>query len=170
MINIFLKQKIKKLTKKYVRAKKFRAYKDIHDVIVLFDIENLSVAEYFIKTLVQDGKKVKAYSFDKKRNKHQLPESYHIWTKDAFGFFDGIPKKQELLVFMKDSADTLIDITIKPTPVLQYLFLNTSADFRVGFNSDKAALYDLLIEHDQKREFSFFLDQMLFYMKSLRTK
>lgn len=170
MITIFLKQKIKKLTKEYVRVKKFRAYKDIHDVIVLFDIEHLFLAEHFIETLIQDGKRVEAYSFDKKRNKYQLPESYHIWTKDALTFIDGIPKQQELLVFKKDSADTLIDLTIKSTPVLQYLFLNTSADFRVGFNSDKVALYDLLIEHNQKQELSFFLNQMLFYMKSLRTK
>jgi len=112
---------------------------------------------------------VRAYSFDKKNIRHQLTETYHIWTRGSLEF-NGAPKKKELLAFAKEPADTLIDLTTKAAPVLQYLFLNVSADFRVGFNRDNAALYDLLIEHTQGQEFSFFLDQMLFYMKSLRTK
>jgi len=48
MIEIFLKQKIKKLTKDYVRAKKFREYKDIHEVIVFFNIENIPAVQHFV--------------------------------------------------------------------------------------------------------------------------
>jgi len=169
MINIFLKQKIKKLAKNYVRTKRFRTFENIHEIIIFFNIENLLEVEHFVETLIQYGKKVRAYSFDKKKNKHQLPEIYHILTKDMFEL-NGIPKKQKLLAFTQDYADTLIDLTINPSPVFQYLFLNAPADFRIGFNKGNAALYDLLIERNQDQEFSFFLAQMLFYMKSLRTK
>jgi hypothetical protein len=169
MIKIFLKQKIKKLAKNYVRAKRFRTFENIHEIIVFFNIENLPEVERFVETLIQHGKKVRAYSLDKKKNKHKLSAVYHILTKDVFEL-NGIPKKRELLAFTKESADTLIDLTKNPSPVFQYFFLNAHADFRIGFNKENAALYDLLIECNQEHEFSFFLAQMLFYMKSLRTK
>lgn len=170
MIKIFLKHEIKKLTKRYVRFKQFREYNEIHDVIVFFNIENMPDAEIFIKTLIQDGKKVTAYSFDKKNdNALRLPDIYHILTKNALNF-GCIPKKNELLAFKRQQADTLIDLTITPSLILKYLFLNSSANYRIGFNRENGALYDLLIEHNQGQAFSFFLNQMLFYMKSLRTK
>jgi len=170
MIKIFLKHEIKRLTKKYVRSKQFREYEVIHDVIVFFNMENLPDVELFIKTLIQDGKNVTAYSFDKKNiTALRLPDCYHLLTKDALNF-GCIPKKNELLAFKRKQADTLIDLTINPSLILKYLFLNSSADYRIGFDRENAALYDLLIEHNQEQGFSYFLDQMLFYMKSLRTK
>jgi len=170
MIKIFLKRKINKLTKDFVRVKKFREYHTIRDVIVFFNIENLSDVVTFIDKLTKDGKNVTAYSFDKSKNSdHQLPEYYHILTKKSLNF-DCTPKIEVLAAFTQHQADTLIDLTINPSLILKYLFLNSSADYRIGFNRDKATLYDLLIEYNQEQEFPFFLEQMLFYMKSLRTK
>ena len=170
MMNIFLKNQIKKLTKNSVRVKMFREYKDIRQVMLLFNMEDLAVVESFVKTLVADGKLVTAYSFELNNNAYpQLPDNFTILNKENLNFFR-IPKSAELSVFKGHRSDTLIDLTKKPSLILRFLFLNSPSDFRVGFNRDNAPLYDLLIEQNQEQDFSFFVGQMLFYMKSLRTK
>jgi hypothetical protein len=170
MIKIFLKRQIKKLTDNLVRVKTFRDYEDIRKVILLFDIEDLAVVKTFVDTLIVDGKQVSAYSFDAKKNVYpQLPEHFKIWNKDQLDFY-GIPKSAGLSAFTEHTADTLIDLTNASSLVLRYLFLHAPADFRVGFNRDNALLYDLLIERSQEQDFAFFVNQLLFYMKRLRTK
>lgn len=170
MINIFITKKIKKLTKELVRVKTFREYEKIHRVTLLFDIEDLTSVETLVQTLNSEGKDVTAYSFDSKNQSiPQLPETFNIWNKSNLDFW-GIPKEADFKIFKGREADTLIDLTKKTSPIMRYLFLNSSADFRVGFNHDNALLYDLLIERNEAQEFSFFVNQMLFYMKSLRTK
>lgn len=170
MINIFIKKQIKKLTKELVRDKTFRQYDDIHRVMLLFDPEDLAVVETFVETLVADGKQVTAFSFDTKNTIYpKLRDGFKIWNKKQLDN-RGIPKSTELSLFAENSADTLIDLTKSSSPVLRYLFLHSSADFRIGFNRDNSMLYDLLIERSEGQDFSFFVSQMLFYMKSLRTK
>ncbi|MDD4923190.1 MAG: hypothetical protein PHS30_12055 [Bacteroidales bacterium] len=172
MIKIFLQHKIIKLSKVYVRNKRFREYKDIHRVVLFFNMEDMAVVNAFANGLMADGKQVIAYSYDNNADKASLPalpDMYRILTKKQLDFFS-FPKKDVISTFSGLSVDTLIDLTVRPSLVLKYLFLNSSADFRVGFNRDNGQLYDLLIERNQEQDFSFFTNQMLFYMKSLRSK
>jgi len=170
MMNFFLNNRIKKLSKKHSRYKTFREYKDIRKITLLFDMENLPVVETFIKTLMDDGKQVIAHSFVMKKTAYpQLSETFHIWNKENLDFWQ-IPQSADIKAFKASKPDTLIDLTNGKSPVLRYLFLNSSAAFRVGFNDENAQLYDLLIERNKEQDFSFFVNQMLFYMKSLRTK
>jgi len=170
MINIFLKNQIKKLSKKHSRYKTFREYNDIRKITLLFDMENLPEVEAFVKTLMDDGKQVMAHSFVIKKTAYpQLSENFHIWHKNNLDFWS-IPKSSDIKAFKSIKSDTLIDLTNGSSPVLRYLFLSSSAAFRVGFNYENAQLFDLLIERTKTQDFSFFVNQMLFYMKSLRTK
>jgi len=169
-IPFFLKQKIKKLTKEFVRIKKFREYKEIQNILLLFNLENLTEVEDFVHQLTRDGKKVLACSFDSKiKIIPRVPENFIVWNTNQLDIY-GIPLQTELKTLTDFSSDTLIDLTTTPTPVLQYLFLNATSDFRVGFNRENAGLYDLLIERNPEHDFSFFVNQMLFYLKSLHTK
>jgi len=170
MINLFLNNRIKKLSNKHSRYKTFREYKDIRKITLLFDMENLTEVEAFVKMLLNDGKQVIAHSFVKKKTAYpQLSETFHIWNKENLDFWH-IPQSSDIKEFQASKPDTLIDLTNGTSPVLRYLFLNSTAAFRVGFNDENAQLYDLLIERTKEQDFSFFVNQMLFYMKSLRTK
>jgi len=170
MINIFLNNLIKKLTKSHERVKTFREYTDIQHVTILFDMEDLSVVQTFVETLKADGKDVTAFSFaSKKSTNMQLPEHFQIWSRNQLDFW-GIPKEPDFKKFKGQKSDTLIDLTKNSSSVLRYLLLHSCADFRVGFNHNNAKLYDFLIERNQEQDFSYFVNQMLFYMKSIRTK
>lgn len=173
MITFFLQKKIKQLSKGYVRKKTFREYADIRQVMVLFNREDLEVVKTFADQLMSDGKQVTAYTFDnepdKKVKKPALPDCYRILTKKDLNFFL-LPHHEVVTAFKEYQTDTLIDLTVKPSFILKYLFLNSSADFRVGFNQEDGLLFDLLIEREEGQDLAFFVNQMLFYMKSLRTK
>lgn len=170
MINIFLKYQLKKLSELFVREKIFREYKDIRKVLLLFDIEDLLVVENFVATLNAEGKQVAAYSVDLKKNVYpQLSENFKIWDKQKLDRY-GVPKKEDISLFKKETADVLIDLTNSSSLIQKYLFLNASVNYRVGFNRDNAMNYDMLIERNLDHDFSFFADQLLFYMKSLRSK
>jgi hypothetical protein len=171
MLTFFLKRKIKRLTKEFVRVRTFCEYKNVHRVVLLFDIENLSDVQAFVKTLEADGKYVHAFSFEsmKKKDAQPLPENIHLWNKSHLDIY-GIPQKEKTGAFCRCESDTVMDLTIHPHPVLQYLYLLTQADYRVGFNRENARLYDLLIECVPGQDFSFLSGQMHFYMKTLRTK
>jgi hypothetical protein len=170
MIKIFLKNKLKKIAREYSGEKTFREYKDIRKIVLLFDMEDLPVVEAFVKTLLSEKKQVSAYSFDSKKTIYpQLPDYFKIWNKNKLDFW-GIPHSSDISAFKADVSDTLIDLTKGSSPILQYLSQSSSASFRVGFNLESSKLYDLLIERNQDQDFPFFVDQLLFYMKSLRTK
>jgi len=172
MITFFLQRKIRKISDSYIRDKKFREYKDIHQVMLFFNMEDLEVVKSFADLLVADGKQVMAYTYDNgvdKSKPSKLPDNYKILTKKDLNFFC-FPHDDVVSAFSKYATDTLIDLTVRPSLILKYLFLNSSSDFRVGFNRENGRLYDLLIERNEEEDFAFFVNQMLFYMKSLRTK
>lgn len=170
MMNFLLKTKIAKLAKEHVRVKTFREYARISQITVLFEIEDFDKVVDFVDILEQDGKKVLAYSFDSKNLLfNDLPENYRIWNKSKMDFW-GFPNDVDFKEFKSLKSDTLIDLTGNTLPLYKYLFLNSAATFRVGFEHDDASFYDLLIERNPEHDFSFFAEQLLFYMKSLRSK
>ena len=172
MITFFLQKKIRKISDRYVRNKKFREYKDIHQVMLFFNLEDLEVVNNFVDVLIADGKQVTAYAYNNEADKlklPKLPDRYKILTKKNLNYFC-FPHNDVISTFSEYSTDTLIDLTVRPSLVLKYLFLNSFSDFRIGFNRENGHLYDLLIERNDEKDFAFFVNQMLFYMKSLRTK
>lgn len=169
MVNFFLKMKTRKFRKEYKRIKRFRTYGEIGRIHLLFNIEKLDQVIFFVKALENDGKLVKAYSFDRREIDYSyLPYAFHIWNKKHLNVFN-LPLKVHLTEFSDFQADTLIDLTVLPSPLKDYLFFFSKADYRVGFNRDFPGLYDFLLELDQDHDFSFFSDQLLFYLKSIRT-
>ena len=168
MFKFYLKYKIKQLSQKHVREKRFRTYDEIHNVQLFFNMEQLVEVVSFVKQLENDGKVVMAYSYDNKGNSVvTLPTTFHIWKKENLSFFC-IPKELSLNEFKSFQADTLIDLTTTPSLIMTYLFFCSHADYRVGFRKGFPHLFDLLLEVDDKQDFSFFSEQLLFYLKRIR--
>lgn len=167
----FLKNKIRKLSKTFSRIKCFREYADIHRVLILFDLEQAEDVKDLAKSLTFAGKDVFAYTFNSLA-KHEglvLPANFTVLNKKNLTF-SGFPVQQEMERYSSMNHDTLIDITIQPHPVLQYLSLKSDASFRVGFYREEKTFDDLLLEYDPEQGFCFLISQLHFYMKSLRAK
>jgi hypothetical protein len=171
MNTYFLRKSIRKNSKSLVRKKCFREYKNIHRVLILFDLENAECVKDFAKSLLFAGKEVFAYSFDasKRGACPVLPDHFHVWNKSHLTLA-GIPHQKSLEDFLSEHPDTIVDLCVNPHPVLQYLSLKTGADYRVGFHLENQSFGDLLIEYNTEQGFVFLTSQLHFYMKSLHTK
>ncbi|MDP4278011.1 MAG: hypothetical protein Q8914_10335 [Bacteroidota bacterium] len=166
MINFFLKAKTQQLRHDFKRPKRLKIYEDIHQVLLFFDFNRINQVISIVDALKKDGKIVHAYTFCKKNTPTPgVPKEIHILTTKALNII-GIPSTEKLAGLQDD---TLIDLTMMASPVTDYLFFHSSADYRIGFHRDFPQLFDLLLEFDQVHDFSFFSNQLLFYMKSIRT-
>jgi hypothetical protein len=167
----FLTNKIRKVTKRYTRKKCFREYADIHRVVILFDLDHTEDVKDFAKSLKFAGKEVFCFTFNpnSKDEGPVFPESFTILNRNNLSF-NGFPHLQVMEHFKSIGADTLIDLTVQPHPVLQYLSLKSDASYRVGFHREEKTFDDLLLQYDPEQSFVFLTSQLHFYMKSIRSK
>jgi hypothetical protein len=171
MIRYFLNQKIRSLTKGFRRAKCFREYTDIHRIAVLFDADHLDEVMSFVETLSGEGKEVRCFSFqpNPKLQLENYPEKVEMLNrKDLTNM--GFIHKDAMDRFKSFQADTLLDLTVLPDPVLQFLSLSSEAGYRVGFLKTEKTFDDLVLEYHPEQGFAFLTDQLHFYLKSLRAK
>ena len=167
----FLINKIRKITKEFSRKKSFREYADIHRVVILFDLEHAEDVKDLSKSLKFAGKEVFSYTFNTntKDEGPVLPDSFTVLNRKLLTL-SGFPQQQVMENYKSLCPDTLLDLTVQPHPVLQYLSLKSDASFRVGFHKEEKAIDDLLLEYDPGQSFVFLISQLHFYMKSLRAK
>ena len=159
------------MTKSFTRKKCFREYSDIHRVLILFDIVNAEDVKDLAKSLTFAGKEVFAYSFnpDTKNEGLVMPKNFTLLNQKLL-HFTGFPHQHVLAEFAALKPDTLLDLTVQPHPVLQYLSLKSDASYRVGFHREEKTFDDLLIEYNDEQGFVFLTSQLHFYMKSIRAK
>lgn len=167
----FLNNAVRKMSKGYVRKKSFREYDEIHRVLVLFDLEHAEDVADFAKTLTSAGKEVFGLTYlpNAKTELPVVPENFKILNSKDLSF-TGFPLSDVMENFKAVQPDTLIDLTVQPHPVLQYLSLKCEAGYRVGFQRSEKTVDDLLLEYHPEQRFAFLTDQLHFYMKSLRSK
>ena len=167
----FLNNSVRKMTKQFTRNKCFREYADIHRVVVLFDLIHAEEVNEWTKTLIADGKEVFCVSFNPntKLEPPKLPENFTILNPKNLTYM-GFPQHDVMESFKLLNSDTLLDLTVQPHPVLQYLSLKSEASFRVGFLREGKTFDDLLLEYDPGQGFVFLTSQLHFYMKSIRSK
>lgn len=171
MNQFFLKRAIRRLHKSWKRTKCFKEYKHINRVLVLFDMENAEAVKDFVKSIQYTGKEVLAVSFfqGKLVEMPVVTDGFVLWHKEYLDYW-GMPKAKELEDFKQFKPDTLIDLSIRPNYVVNYLSLITNAEYRVGFHLDEKSCGDLMIEYNPEQGFAFLTSQLHFYMKTLRTK
>lgn len=167
----FLVNKIRKITKEFSRKKCFREYADIQRVVILFDFEHVEDVKDLAKSLKFAGKEVFCYTFNPaaKNEVPVLPDSFTVLNRKELNF-NGFPQQQVMEKYKSLTPDTLIDLTVQPHPVLQYLSLKSEASYRVGFHREEKTFDDLLLEYDAGQSFVFLTSQLHFYMKSIRSK
>jgi len=167
----FLVNKIRKITKEFNRKKCFREYADIHRVVILFDIEHAEDVKDLSKSLKFAGKEVFSYTFNPKTKEESpvLPGNFTVLDREQLNF-KGFPQQLTMESYKALCPDTLIDLTVQPHPVLQYLSLKSEASYRVGFRREEKTFDDLLLEYDTDQSFVFLTSQLHFYMKSIRSK
>ncbi len=174
MNKIALRAAIRRLKRNFVRSKCFVDYQDIKRVLLFFNREHLEAVMPLIKGLETDGKRVFALCLEDSKIKQEetslsMPQYIHLWKKNDLNIFS-LPKKDKINDVNSFNADTLIDLTLRPSLVHDLLYYHTQASYRIGFNRQDSSQFDLLLAVDGEHDAPFFFSQLLFYLKSLRTR
>ena len=172
MNKIALRTAIRRLKRNYVRSKCFLEYDEIQRVLLFFNIEHIDGILPVIQSLKSDGKTVRVYCLEDDKVKGErkpLPADVRVWKKADLNRLM-VPKKvciDELAAFQ---ADTLIDLTLRPSLVHDFMYHHTQASYRVGLGRQDPTRFDLLLAVDDQHDAPFFFQQLLFYLKSIRTR
>jgi hypothetical protein len=169
MITLFLQLKIRSLKKKFKRGKRFKAFCELGTILLFFDCARWDEAVQVVESLEEEGKRVVAFCFVHRKPKlmRSHPAVIQLTRKELSVF--SIPRKKYTDTITQLNADALIDLRMKPSLVLDFLFYSVTTDYRVGFERSTSSDYDLLLALDKEHDFSFFSGHLLFYLKRIRT-
>lgn len=122
----------------------------------------------FAEQLKTKGKKVKLLAFFNNKLKSENFTFDHFNRQQVD--FALRPKSHESKDFLEQPFDLLLNLSRKSILPLDYLAAHSKARFRVGPFTEKTFCYDLMIELAPQKGLKAFIQQVEFYMKSMRSK
>lgn len=146
MFNFLLKRKIKNIIKNSTRKKAYKNLKEINTVLVLFDTENYTDADRFIKKLKQMGKKVDTYAYKSKTDPNDYSKTFYTIVQDK----DRKDLKATVLNQIRDTLkettyDLVIDLSLAENLLLQYILVSADSSFKVGLYKSRPPVHDMTI-------------------------
>lgn len=149
-------------------------YNQAKSVGILFTTENLESIEAlsnFIKHLQQDGKQVKALTYQNTKNKESNLKSvnfnHHVVTEKDISLLGEV---KSFLVddFVKAEFDYLFCVTLKPLEVFEDILLKSRAKCRVGKFIEDANNLELMIKLNDNEGTDVLIQQMYYYVKTIK--
>jgi hypothetical protein len=167
----FLNARVKKLKKAFKREKCFKEYPAIQTVLILFTPEDREAVAAYMDVLKADGKTVQAFGFfdGKQKELPVMPEPFLLWSKKNLTFM-GLVKPLEWKAIQAFKPDTLMDLRTREDAVTDLVSLSVPAEYRVGFHRSNDSLGDFMLEYQPEQDVRFLIEQLHFYIKTLRTK
>ena len=171
MFDFLIKRRIKKDLRSIARAKQFLNLDEIGSAMVFFLPEQYDAANMLIERLREMGKEVTGWTYLPKKYKGELPKmKCRIFEEKEDFDWTGEPWSETIDKICTPPCDVMIDLTITPCYPLIYLFIQRESVFKVGVGkSFEPDLYDLTIMQTKKKDSSFFANQVIFYLKSIRS-
>ena len=137
---------------------------------ILFDgskPEDRELVLNYAKKLKGQGKKVKLMAYFDSDLKSENFTYWHFNKKQVDWALR--PKTKEAEDFAQRPFDLLINLSRNAIIPLEYIAALSKARFRVGPSTEKTFCYDLMIEHDSKQDLKVFLQQVVHYLKNMRS-
>lgn len=140
------------------------------NILILSDYEDILPLQEIIKSEpLLKNKVTVCYINGAKETELLLAKSLKIdLDKDTNAFL--IPSMQCIESFNSINADMIIDLSNSSSYTLKYLMLQHPALFKVGIKQSKDNLYDLSILMTESNDLRQNFDQILFYLKRIRSK
>jgi len=151
----FLKRKINRILKSSNREKKYLNLKEIKSVLLLFDTQDYSDANLFIKQLKKMGKKIKACAYKDQNDQNDYSNIlYNIVTEKDINIWQNDFMSGTVDSLCVESYNLVIDLTLKENLLLQYVLVSVDSSFTVGFNKTNLPVYDMVISFSSEMESS----------------
>lgn len=167
----FLKRKMTKDLKSYNRSKRFECYTDLKSFVLLCAYENLEEVLQYKALLSADQKVVQIICFysGKEKEKPAVLDGVHLWTIKQLDFFGLIPQ-QIVDKFITYKADVYMNLTLKQNLIFEHFLMQVKPNYWVGFRNGNVDLGDLILESNDATTYMNLVEQLHFYLKTIRTK
>ncbi|WP_321286412.1 DUF6913 domain-containing protein [uncultured Sunxiuqinia sp.] len=130
---------------------------------VLWKVDDLEAFNMLTEELKSRGVEVNSLCFSEQRGSVQ---GEAVLTKDDFSIF-GKVKNEEIVRFVDQKFDILLDISLSSRIELLYLRCLSKAKFKVGWSAKAPDYFDLSIDISKRKEASFLVKQMLYYLSEI---
>lgn len=168
MLEYFLQRRIKNGIKRYNRSHIFKKYRDIKNILILFNIEDWFDILPIIQSLKEDHKNIKIWTI-KPKETQSFKFSEHVRVLDPSTSLNwmGLFKDEILHEFGNLQYDTLIDLTSHEDPYLTYLLTQNKSEFCIGFTERPHKLYNFVLLKDEEQSLSESFVQLKTYLKDI---
>ncbi|MCQ2210184.1 MAG: hypothetical protein MJZ34_07830 [Paludibacteraceae bacterium] len=157
--------------KKFKREKKFLNWDDVSTVTVLLSYEgtpNNSEMDQIMQMLSDKDVSVWCFVSSKSYLRQDSEKATFLNPKSLTLF--SMPNKIIKGRFFSETSDVLIDLTLKENLPLKYLAGISKSHCRCGKRKENYALYDLEISPTQSMSRIDLLEQILYYLRTIKTK
>lgn len=163
MLDYFLQNSIKSGIRKYKRDRMFLNYRDINNILVLFNIEDWITIQPIINDLRKDGKRVIAWTIMTGHSDiTSFPDFVKIVDLGKTLSWMKVFKSELLTEFDSLQYDTLLDLSSGDNNYILSLLIRNKSRFCLSFIESEYRLYDFILLKDEEQD----LFDAYIYMKN----
>ena len=152
----------------------FTSFNDVQHIGIVYNAEKKeeeALVVNYANQLRQDGKKVFLMGYvDLKQLPHSKKfsmQSEFFWKEKLNEF--NLPMKGKIGRFLEMDFDLLLNLYFEPSLPMQAIAAYSNAKYRVGAKIEGGLDYiDAMIDVGQKKELSFLIEQIDFYLKNIK--
>ena len=164
-----LNKSIKKLT----RNTSFQNYSTAKKVGVIFNAtqqDTYDLARKYIKDLTNRNIKVSALGFVNSKEVldfYKKSSSFDFFSRKNLNWYSK-PNNPNTQEFINEEFDILIDLSIVEDFPIQYIVGLSKAQFKVGCVKENENFYDFMIQLNEQKELSYFIEQLEHYLGMIK--
>ncbi len=164
---------LNKSLKKTKRDASFQNYTTAKSVGVIFNAthqDTYETARKYIKKIGDKGLKIKALGFvDSKEvlDFYQKSTHFDYFSRKNLNWYNK-PNNPNTEEFTNTKFDILIDLSIIEDFPIQYIVALSKAKFKVGCVKENENFYDFMLQLNEKKQLSFFIEQLDYYFEMIK--
>lgn len=164
---------LNKSIKKLKRNASFQNYSTAKKVGVIFNAtqqNTYELARKYIKSLSDKGMQVNALGFVNSKEVldfYQKSSHFDFFSKQNLNWYSK-PNNPNTQDFINGEFDILIDLSIVEDFPIQYIVGLSKAKFKVGCVKKNENFYDFMLQLNEKKELSYFIEQLEYYLGMIK--
>jgi len=164
---------LNKSIKKVKRDASFQNYTTAKNIGIIFNAthqDTYETARKYIKTISDKGLKIKALGFvDSKEvlDFYQKSTYFDYFSRKNLNWYSK-PNNPNTEEFINTKFDILIDLSIIEDFPIQYIVALSKAKFKVGCVKENENFYDFMLQLNEKKQLSFFIEQLDYYFNMIK--
>lgn len=173
MLDYFLRRSIKSELNNNNRKHTFLNFEGMHNVLVLFDIQDWEMVSPIIEDLKQHGKYVMPWTIKPKSAQGQtrppnIPANVRVIDTHKDIDWKGLIRPATLTEFDNLKYDTLLDLSLEPNDYTKSLLVRNRSNFCLGFTKRKEKIYDFIILKEEDQSLFDAYEQLKVYLAHIK--